>query len=113
MKMGDLMYIFVVKELLKLIWFSIIKKLLPMSQNTCYLSPQSIHPLLKGCMGWTHRLQTFGDIGNTFCILMAAFLKRRQPWDGRKLPLCLNELNLLHWLCRKAYVFLSFVVVLG
>ena len=36
------MYIFVVKELLKLIWFSIIKKLLPMSQNTCYLSPQSI-----------------------------------------------------------------------
>jgi len=33
----------VVKELLKLIWFSIIKKLLPMSQNTCYLSPQSIH----------------------------------------------------------------------
>jgi len=42
------MYIFVVKELLKLIWFSIIKKLLPMSQNTCYLSPQSIHPLRKG-----------------------------------------------------------------
>jgi hypothetical protein len=42
------MYIFVVKELLKLIWFSIIKKLLPMSQNTCYLSPQSIHPLVRG-----------------------------------------------------------------
>src|SRR3990170_6261955 len=72
-----------------------------------------LSPTPPPCMGWTHRLQTFGDIGNTFCILMAAFLKRRQPWDGRKLPLCLNELNLLHWLCRKAYVFLSFVVVLG
>src|SRR3990172_9759384 len=49
-------------------------------------------PFMGRCMGWTHRLQTFGDIGNTFCILMAAFLKRRQPCDGRKLPLCLNEL---------------------
>ena len=35
----------------------------------------NIPPPLSSCMGWTHRLQTFGDIGNTFCILMAACLK--------------------------------------